>query len=271
MTLLSSCSHRIRGKDGSPNFYVDAEKIPDAEPKKEPLSKYGNMPSYRVFGKRYYTLKSSKNYDAQGIASWYGKKFHAKRTSSGEPYNMLSMTAAHKTLPLPSYVEVTNLKNNRKVIVKVNDRGPFSGSRLIDLSYVAAKKLDMIGRGTAYVRVKSVDINPFRFREEKSFYFSQAPSKPEVKGPLITANTMATSHNQAGGQPLYLQVGAFRHKFNALKLKKRLADLIKAPVEISQSARNTLFRVKIGPIKDNQALDKMKDRLQTLGISPYKV
>src|SRR3990167_2381505 len=155
--LLSSCSS-VHRKDGPPNFYVDANRIHNAVPKIEPLSKYGNMSSYRVFGKRYYTLKKSIHYNQVGVASWYGMQFHNHSTSSGEPYNVLAMTAAHKTLPLPTYVEVTNLANQRKIIVKVNDRGPFESNRLIDLSYVAAKKLNMLGHGTALVRVKAINL-----------------------------------------------------------------------------------------------------------------
>ena len=122
--LLTSCSHTSK-QDGPPHFYVDETKIPNAQPKPEPLSAYGNPKSYVVFGKRYYTMRSSRNYNEIGTASWYGTKFHTHKTSSGEPYDLLGMTAAHKTLPLPTYVEVTNLKNHRKIIVKVNDRGPF--------------------------------------------------------------------------------------------------------------------------------------------------
>lgn len=153
--IITSCSSQY--KDGPPSFYVDVNRIPDAVPKPEPLAKFGNKPYYYVFGKRYHVLNSSQYYDAVGTASWYGTKFHSRLTSSGEPYNMLAMTAAHKTLPLPTYVEVTNLKNNRHVIVKVNDRGPFVGNRLIDLSYVAAKKLGMYGHGTTRVRVRALD------------------------------------------------------------------------------------------------------------------
>jgi len=123
----------------------------------EPLSKSGNMDHYTVRGKRYNVMKSSKNYEAVGTASWYGTLFHARNTSSGDPYDMLSMTAAHKTLPLPTYVEVTNLNNHRTIIVKVNDRGPFESNRLIDLSYVAAKKLGILGHGTASVKIKAID------------------------------------------------------------------------------------------------------------------
>lgn len=164
MLLLSSCSHFSR-QDGPPNFYVDESRIPNPVPKPERLAKYGNMRSYVVFGKRYYVLPTSKHYTATGTASWYGTKFHARRTSSGERYNMLGMTAAHKTLPLPTYCYVTNLKNHRTIIVKVNDRGPFSGRRLIDLSYVAAKKLGMLGRGTTPVRIKAID--PYEYARKK--------------------------------------------------------------------------------------------------------
>ncbi len=157
--LLSSCSHVRR--DGPPNFYVDETKIPNAVPKAEPLAKYGNMKKYYVNGQCYRVMKTSKHYSATGIASWYGTMFHSRRTSSGEPYNMLAMTAAHKTLPLPTYVRVTNLNNHREIIVKVNDRGPFKSNRIIDLSYVAAKKLGMLGRGTAHVRVTAID--PYSF------------------------------------------------------------------------------------------------------------
>lgn len=116
-----------------------------------------NKSSYRVFGKTYTVAKSSKNYEEKGVASWYGRKFHKKRTSSGERYNMYSMTAAHKTLPFATRLVVTNLKNGRKITVRVNDRGPFVGNRVIDLSYGAAKKLGIVGQGLARVHVKAVD------------------------------------------------------------------------------------------------------------------
>jgi rare lipoprotein A len=138
--LLASCYSRHRG-DGPPGYDVDVSHIKNPVPRPEPLAKYGNMSSYKVLGKRYYTMKTCPAFEQTGIASWYGTKFHAKRTSSGERYDMLAMTAAHKTLPLPTYVEVTNLSNHRTIIVKVNDRGPFSSNRIIDLSYVAAKKI----------------------------------------------------------------------------------------------------------------------------------
>lgn len=231
--FLSSCSHTSKN-DGPPNYDIDVANIPNAVPKPEPLAKYGNIKSYVVFGKRYHTLNSSKNYNETGVASWYGTKFHARKTSSGEPYNMLGMTAAHKTLPLPTYVEVTNLKNDRKIIVKVNDRGPFESNRIIDLSYVAAKKLGMLGHGTANVRVRA--INPYAlYNKEPLFSHSQPIKSPWVN---VHKNKMPSETTYPQFRPVYknfaynkhaayhhsssafLQVGAFRNKSNAMKLQQ---------------------------------------------------
>jgi len=146
--------------------------VPDAIPRLEPRARYGNPPFYDVFGKRYYVLSSSVGYWERGVASWYGPGFHKERTSTGEPYDMYGMTAAHKTLPLPAYVRVTNLQNGRSVVVRVNDRGPFVGNRIIDLSYTAAAKLDMLRNGTAMVEVRAID-----------------PSMPPLP-PAVTASTI---------------------------------------------------------------------------------
>lgn len=237
--LLASCSHIAR-KDGPPDFYVDETKISNAVPKPEKPSRCGNMASYRVFGKRYYTLRSSKNYNEVGIASWYGTRFHSHSTSSGERYNMLAMTAAHKTLPLPTYVEVTNLRNQRRIIVKVNDRGPFEANRIIDLSYVAAKKLGMLGHGTAKVRVKAID-------------------------PYTYGKSMRVGHKRQPCQ-LFLQVGTFFHKWKALQLKQHLSTLINAPMEVTHPRNFRWYRVQIGPIKDLTTADKITGRLRELGI-----
>lgn len=135
---------------------VDLDAIPDAVPRDEPRSRYGNRDEYEVFGRTYRTLASAEGYVEEGVASWYGEEFHGRSTSSGEPYDMYAMTAAHRSLPLPSYVEITNLDNGRTVVVRVNDRGPFHGDRLIDVSYAAAHRLRMIGPGTARVRVRAL-------------------------------------------------------------------------------------------------------------------
>jgi rare lipoprotein A len=157
LTACSTTSHRYRlRQDRPPSFKINANKIPNAVPKAEPLSKRGNPKSYVVKGRRYTVLKSAKGYHARGIASWYGMKFQHFQTTNGETYNVAAMTAAHKTLPLPTYLQVTNLRNGKKVIVKVNDRGPFAKNRLIDLSYVAAKKLDMLAQGTAPVEILAI-------------------------------------------------------------------------------------------------------------------
>lgn len=139
----------------NPNF--DASMVADAIPKDEPKSRYGNPAHYTVFGKKYHVLNSAKNYSKEGVASWYGPKFNHRRTSSGEEYDMYQMTAANKELPLPTYAQVTNLENGKSVTVKINDRGPFKKGRIIDLSYAAAKKLEMTKKGTARVRVTAID------------------------------------------------------------------------------------------------------------------
>jgi len=145
--------------DGPPHPHLekDVSRIPNAVPRVEPLSRYGNPSTYTALGNRYHTLSHSKGYEAEGIASWYGRKFHGQRTSSGEPYDMFAMTAAHRSLPLPTYVKIKNLENGKEVIVKVNDRGPFAKGRLVDLSYAAAKKLDLHKAGTGKVRLTAID------------------------------------------------------------------------------------------------------------------
>jgi len=154
--LLSGCASSGT-KDLASGDFPDPSSIPDAVPKVEPKSKYGNPESYVVFGKRYHTKSSSHGYVAKGVASWYGPNFHGRKTSSGEPYDMYAMTAAHKTLPLPTYARVTNVRNGRSAVVKINDRGPFHGNRIIDLSYSAARKLGVVAKGTAMVEVKAID------------------------------------------------------------------------------------------------------------------
>jgi rare lipoprotein A len=164
--VLSGCSSAPRVGAPPPTVQIPPRSappapahlldVPDAVPRTEPRSIYGNPPSYEVFGKRYYVMASSVGYVERGVASWYGPGFHKELTSVREPYDMYGMTAAHKTLPLPAYVRVTNLQNGRSCVVRVNDRGPFVGNRIIDLSYTAAAKLDMLRDGTAMVEVRTL-------------------------------------------------------------------------------------------------------------------
>ena len=143
--------------DKAPERPVDVSHVKDAVPRVEPKSRGGNKSPYTVLGKQYYVMPNAQGYVATGTASWYGRKFHGHKTSNGEVYDMYKMSAAHKSLPLPTYLKVTNVDNNRQVVVRVNDRGPFHGDRMIDLSYAAASKLDMLSKGTANVRIEAID------------------------------------------------------------------------------------------------------------------
>ena len=155
--LLAGCSTMApEPSDGPGRTIEDPMAIPDAIPEHAPRSRYGNPEQYEVFGRTYRVMDSAEGHRERGIASWYGSKFHGRRTSSGEPYDMYAMTAAHKHLPLPVWVEVRHLENNQRIVVKVNDRGPFADNRIIDLSYAAAAKLGMLETGTAPVEIRTL-------------------------------------------------------------------------------------------------------------------
>jgi rare lipoprotein A len=258
--LLSGCSSSpfSSSEDGVSHRLPppqDIASIPDASPRDEPKSPYGNPESYVVFGERYHPLKESRGYSEKGIASWYGSKFHGHRTSSGEAYDMYAMTAAHKTLPLPSYARVTNLKNDRSVIVKINDRGPFHDNRLIDLSYTAAWKLGIIGEGTGLVEVTAID-----------------PSAPTPPPEVPAAPTQPKPHH--GLPELFLQVGAFGNAQNADRLKLRIEEQLQVNVliEESPSGASPLYRVRVGPIASVELADHLSQRLDELGIhNPHVV
>ncbi|RMG31314.1 MAG: septal ring lytic transglycosylase RlpA family protein [Gammaproteobacteria bacterium] len=238
--LLGGCSTGVR--DGGPHHPVDVSRIPDAVPRPEPRSRYGNPPSYVVAGRRYYVMRSSRGYVARGIASWYGTKFHGRRTASGEPYDMYKMTAAHRTLPIPTYVRVTNLENGRSVVVRVNDRGPFHANRLIDLSWAAAAKLGMLGKGTALVEVRALD-----------------PTRP-------TPHRDTTVRPHAAHVPrLYLQVGAFVSRANAERLLEHL-DVAHAFIAPGLSHQQRVYRVRIGPLPSVEAADALARRLEARGL-----
>lgn len=253
LSLLSGCSG-IEQKDGGPRpGSIDVSSIPDAEPTAEPRSKYGNPVSYEVFGKRYYVMNSSKGYVERGIASWYGNKFHGRRTSSGETYDMYAMTAAHKELPLPTYVEVTNLRNGRQVIVRVNDRGPFHENRIIDLSYTAAAKLDIINTGTGLVEVRAIDPR----------------SRPEEGSTIRVAETKRIP-SQAG---FYIQVGAFSDLINAVNLRNRLSPISTGSIHISEAVveGSLVHRVRIGPIDDVDVADNIVAELGRYGVLEHHI
>lgn len=229
--------------DGPPLERANVDNIPDAVPQHEPRSKYGNPETYEVFGKRYTTLTSSTGFVERGTASWYGRKFHGQRTSSGEPYDMYAMTAAHKHLPLPTYVRVTNLNNNRTIIVKVNDRGPFHSDRIIDLSYAAATKLGYVDSGTAPVEITALT-------------------------PASAATSTSATSTQTG--TVFVQVGAFSERVNAEQLRDRLSH-VSAPINVRQENNSPLFRVRIGPLASAASADSLTKDLRDLGLQPYIV
>ena len=231
-------------------------KIKNAVPKVEPPSRYGNPNSYKVFNKKYHVLKNSHGYKETGLASWYGTKFHGHRTSNGEVYDMYAMTAAHKTLPLPTYIEVVNLDNGRKVIVKVNDRGPFHDNRIVDLSYAAAHKLGILSKGTGRVEVRAIDPRKFRHRQPFS---SPTPQESET---IIAQAAPPSTDTIDSLSSHYLQVGAFSNKDNAENLVLKLQSHTELPIEIqAEEANSPLFRVRIGPISEATTLAALKTRL----------
>lgn len=222
---------------------AEITKIPDAVPRPEPRSRRGNPPFYEVFGKRYHVLGSNSGYLERGVASWYGKDFHGGPTSNGEKYDMYAMTAAHKTLPLPAYVQVTNLRNGKSVVVRVNDRGPFVANRLIDLSYSAAAKLEMIREGTTLVEVRSLDA------------VGSAPALP------------------ASTEELYVQAGAFGEEANANRLADRLRAARIGIVLVRRDLVNgkPLFRVRVGPVPSVAEFDRVVAELRGAGIADARL
>ena len=250
-TCISACSTAPKKYAAPKRSPAKLAKIPDAVPRVEPKSELGNMKTYEVFGKRYFVLDSSDGFTQKGIASWYGPKFHGKKTSSGEVYDMYAMTAAHKTLPLPTYLEVKNLENGRKIIVRVNDRGPFHDNRVVDLSYTGAIKLDMIGKGTALVEIRA--INPRSYRKGGSPVVSRAREK--------RAQT-----------DFYIQVGVFSDAKNAKRLKRSLRAL-KKPVKVEKIRlnRRKAYRVKIGPLNTIETADEIVSRLGQFDIHEHRI
>jgi rare lipoprotein A len=219
----------------------------DVIPHSEPKSRSGNPPFYDVFGKRYYVLSSSVGYWERGVASWYGPGFHQVRTSTGERYDMYAMTAAHKTLPLPAYVRVTNLQNGLSVVVRVNDRGPFVGNRIIDLSYSAAARLGMLRNGTAMVELRAID--------------TSTPQAVTAAAPPAPA--------QAVNPALFVQAGAFSDPANAERLagKLRGGSYGKVFVRDDQVAGRRMYRVRIGPVPDVAEFDRVVAALERAGIN----
>lgn len=284
LSLVSGCgSSRVR--DGAPSGSVSIPDLPgDAIPRPEPRSRYGNGPVYEVFGKHYTVMGTSNGYRERGVASWYGKKFHGRLTSNRETYDMYAMTAAHKTLPLPTYVRVRNLRNDRSVVVRVNDRGPFVHNRIIDLSYAAALKLDMVSDGTSLVEVTAISFDepggdrPVRVTQPAA----PAPEPVREPPPVAVEPPPIDSSPARTPEPLlphaenrvYAQVGAFGSRDNAERRHQLLLSrgIANSFIHEDTSAETPLYRVRIGPIVEVIQYDILVEELENLGISnPYLV
>jgi rare lipoprotein A len=252
----------------------DLLAIPDAIPRVEARGTRGNPPFYVVFGKRYYVMATSEGWVERGTASWYGPGFHAASTSLGEPYDMYAMTAAHKTLPIPAYAEVTNLRNGRKVVVRINDRGPFVGDRIIDLSYTAAAKLDMLTAGTAPVEVRV--ITPGRAGSAEPQVAAVAPAVPAPSSPpsapAVTVVNAPAAQAAPGMPVMFIQAGVFSDHENA---RRRVESLLAAGIELASldelSGQRTLHRVRVGPFATVEEFDLALKRLQDLGIKDARL
>jgi len=230
-------------RDGPPTGLPDMAHIPNAIPRVEKALAVSMRP-YMVFGRRYRPLKTSTGYVEQGTASWYGKQFHGNKTAIGETYDMYAMTAAHKTLPLPSYVEVINLDNNKRVTVRLNDRGPFYKNRLIDLSYAAADKLGMIQSGTARVEIRSV----------------YAIAKDQI---------IADNDRMPSSTEIYLQLGVFGEFEAAQRLQARMGRYLSRPIRIEEADTDLghVMRVQVGPLDSMVIADEVMAMLRDVNVN----
>lgn len=259
------------------NTRIDINSIPDAEPKTEKPYARSNKP-YIALGQKYVPMTRYSPYQRQGIASWYGKRYHGKQTSSGEVYDMYGMSAAHTTLPIPSYVKVTNPANNRSVVVRVNDRGPFKKERLIDLSYAAAHKLDLIMPGSGTVIVEAIDTSPEglkKFAQSKKTITAEnnaatvtPPVDTSVTGQVdvsYTSQKVARTDFSA----FYVQVGAFKSEQNGEILRKKIIALNLAnDASVTNVYNGSLYRVRLGPFASRRDADVHANRVrQRLNIS----
>lgn len=250
LLLLAGCAGK-QVTDAAPPTRLDPAQIQDAVPRPEPVIPAGNKSPYTVLGQTYEVLPSSRGFSETGTASWYGTKFHGHKTSNGETYSMYGMTGAHRTLPIPSYVKVTNLDNGRTAVVRINDRGPFKSQRIMDVSYAAATKLGFIDKGTARVRIDAIDTAHGRAPAA----LAAAPSAPPSNGGINPA--------VLGGR--YLQVGAFREELSATRLRDELDRMFEVAVFVQPFTAESLFRVRIGPFFNGDDLLKVQQMLEAGG------
>lgn len=249
--------------DDSPDssMKVDLDRVPEPEPRAEPLNASANQP-YSVFGREYVPLTSVQSYRRQGTASWYGRKFHGQKTSSGEVYDMFALSAAHPTLPIPSFARITNLNNGRSVLVRVNDRGPFHSGRMMDVSYAAAYRLGFAEEAIASIEVESVVV-------------ASAQAAPPPPAPVIEAPKEPPPVTPIAAEPsgLFLQLGAFSNPANAENFNARLKrelDWLAHPLAVY--GRSGLYRIYLGPFKDRAEANAVSRKLQeALDVKPMVI
>jgi rare lipoprotein A len=287
--LIAGCASVPRRANPSPAAPTvvppnapDVGSVGDAVPRPEARSASGNPPFYEVAGRRYIVLPTADGYVERGVASWYGADFHGLRTATGERYDMFAMTAAHKTLPLPCYARITNLSNGRSIVVRINDRGPFVSNRIIDLSYTAASRLDMIRNGTAFVQVETLSARaPAASAELPAVTPAASAASVGVSSvPAITTALPSAAPAPATGAAanvpdsaaapaaqFYIQVGAYGQAENARRIEQKLRNAgLERVFTLGATADRPLLRVRIGPIDNVQEFDRLIARLNALGL-----
>jgi rare lipoprotein A len=294
VTSLSACSinnsRYSQRQDSAPEYHYDELELVDATPRYE-LYAPANFRPYTVLGKYYTPMLSARGFEEYGQASWYGQKFHGHLTSNGEIYDMFSMTAAHKTLPLPSFVKVTNLDNQKVTIVRVNDRGPFHPGRVIDLSYAAAKKLDVLSTGVANVKVEVVHVDedgvmtvgagkprqpavppslaqpyssPVMIAMSNTKTTLQDRVELESASPPISRALAAVVANDRKQDKIFVQVAALSNPDMVLELSTGLARLYQVPADAPLI--DNIYRLRLGPLKNQQKAEKLIQALKSIGF-----
>lgn len=282
LLLLASCSSVPTATTATNSRYsmqqdrapttgsLDLTSIPEVVPQAVTRTMAGNRSPYTVLGKTYYVLATEQGYSERGVASWYGEKFHGHKTSNGEVFDMYQASAAHKSLPIPSFLRVTNLDNNRSIVVRVNDRGPFHGERLVDLSYAAALKLGFVEQGTARVQLDAV-VATGAWQDSTV----AQPIRPNEE-PLVqrsSSNSPAATIGARGGK--YIQVGAFAKLSTAREVSNQLRELTDRPVfirSISSQDNGVLHRVRVGPVSDPGEIQRITQSVVAAKLgSPYTV
>ncbi len=277
-------------QDRAPDGNFDASGLKDAQPRFEEPRRAGNKSPYTVWGKKYSVMDDNNGYVAEGMASWYGEKFHGHKTSNGEVFDMYQMTAAHKSLRIPSYARVTNLANGRSVIVRVNDRGPFHGDRMVDLSYAAAKRLGYQGQGVAQVEVAAITVSPdgAMFVANKPFggaagaqvLAAQKPTgysvpRPEPKREPVAAAELSAAERldsatavAPAAQGVFVQLASFSSNVAAENLMRKVQNQVQTPmrVKVADTGSGRFHRVQVGPFNNEQSALKAQQLLQTYGF-----